>query len=77
MPVWLLSIVGFFRGMTPIRWVGIILVGLLTIGINYKLFVKPDTKINVKSGGVYNACQAETPIMGCSIWKVKLKAIWQ
>lgn len=56
----------------------LILAIILLFGIGYKVF-EPKSKTTVQSGGigVVNNCEKETPILGCSIHRVKLKLIWQ
>lgn len=76
----MLQIIQFIMGFLGQRFVHFIvylLIGLVTIGIPYKLFVKDTNKYVVKDGGVINTCEKETPIIGCSIHKLQLKAIWK
>lgn len=76
MPVWLGPAMNFI-GQRMIHFFVYLLIGLMIIGIPYKLFVKRDTKISVSKGGVYQACEPETPLVGCSISRIHLKAIWK
>jgi len=66
-------------GQRFVHFIVYLLIGLITIGVPYKLFVKKDVKIDVGNGGTYiaNSCAKETPLLGCSIHRVKLKVIWQ
>jgi hypothetical protein len=51
---------------------------LLLLGIGFKVF-EPKSKTTVQAGGVgvINNCEKEIPLLGCSIHKFKLKAVWQ
>lgn len=78
MPTWILPAFNFIS-QRFLHFVVYALIGLLTIGIPYKLFVKPDSKTVIQSGGrqVIIQGEKEIPLAGCSIWKVKFKAVWQ
>ena len=76
MPFWLQPIISFL-GQRMSHFFVYLIIGLMVIGIPYKLFVKDTNKINVSNGGVYKACEPETPIVGCSISRIHLKAIWK
>lgn len=76
MPIWLQPLIGFL-GQRFNHFIMYALIALITIGIPYKLFWKDTNKMIVKSGGIYNSCEKETPILGCSISKIKAKLIWQ
>lgn len=76
MPIWLTPILSFI-GQRMSHFFVYLLIGLMVIGIPYKLFVKDTNRIVVKDGGTYKACEPETPIVGCSISKMQLKAVWK
>jgi hypothetical protein len=75
MPVWLMPIVNFISKRF-IHFLVYLLLGLITIGIPYKWFFKPKPP-EFKAGSNYYACTPETPIVGCSISKLYLKAVWK
>lgn len=76
MPQFITWILGFL-GQRFSHFFVYLIIGLLTIGIPYKLFVKDTNKIEVKEGATYNACEKETKLIGCSIHKLQLKAVWK
>lgn len=70
--------------MTPnmlswLRWAGLVVLLLLLWGIGYKTFVQRTQQFRVEDGGkIININgEKETPIMGCSIHRVKAKLVWQ
>lgn len=78
MPFWVQPLIKFF-GQRFVHFIVYLLIGLLTIGIPYKLFFKDTVKTVVGKGGtvINNVGEKETPLLGCSIFKVKAKFVWQ
>lgn len=76
MPIWLKPVIDFV-GVRFIHFIVYALLALLCVGIPYKLFWKDTNKYVIKDGGIINNCDKEVPLVGCSIFRVKLKAIWQ
>lgn len=62
-----------------VRIVGLIVGIVLLTAVGFKV-VQRTTKTTFMDGSkqvIVNKCEPEIPLIGCSIWKVKLKAIWQ
>lgn len=73
---WLTPVMNFI-GKRFLHFLMYVLLALLTIGVPYKLFVKDTNKITVQKGAVYNTCEKETPLLGCSMFRVKAKLVYQ
>lgn len=64
------------------RVINSLIYGTIILGVGFMLysaFLKPTQTITAKRGSnvyVTNA-DKETPIMGCSLYKVKAKLVWQ
>lgn len=72
MPIWLQPVIGFL-GQRFTHFAVYALIGLITIGIPYKLFFKAKpTEQHIQN---YQACEKETPIVGCALWKLQVKAV--
>lgn len=70
--------------MTPnilswLRWVGLVILLLVLWGIGYKTFIQRTEQNIIRDGGkIINITgEKETPILGCSIHKIKAKLVWQ
>lgn len=62
---------------SPVKIVMLIILVMVTIGVNYKWFYKKEEPAPIiKEGGNFYACQPETPLVGCSIHKLKAKISW-
>lgn len=69
----------FRKHIFRILWYGAI---ILTIGFFlYSAFLKPTNTTNVAAGGrqvnIYGQDSSETPIFGCSAWRVNNKTYWK
>jgi hypothetical protein len=71
--------IGKFLGQRVVHFIVYALIALVTIGIPYKLFFKDTTKTVVRSGGtvINNVGEKEIPIVGCSMYKIRAKVVWQ
>lgn len=64
------------------RTVNVLIYGTIILGVGFMLysaFLKPTQKITAQKGSnvyVTNG-DKEVPIMGCSLYKVKAKIVWQ
>lgn len=73
----LLTNAGRFIGQRFVHFMVYLLIGLLTIGVPYKLFMKDTSKTIIKADKYYaDTCKPQV-FVGCGIHRAKVGVIWE